>query len=310
MTHSTRNISRRDAALLCGGALLSPAFVETALAQAQKPMLARPIPHGKGETIPAVGVGTSIVFNVGPQELAGPTGVIRAMVDGGGTLIDTAPSYGMAEGVVGDVLAQTGLRGKVFIATKLEDFIPSQEEAETQGCLKALRTSKIDLLQLHNVRDPNQRMAGIDALKARGICRYTGITTTFKSAYTATEAIIKREKPDFLLVDYAIDNRDVEARILPACQDAGTAVLVALPFGRGRLFRTALGKQLPPWAAEFDCASWGQFFLKFLLAHPAIHAVAPGTSKAQHMIDNLGAGRGRLPDMKMRERMAQYVEAF
>ena len=133
-----------------------------------------------------------------------------------------------------------------------------------------------------------------DALKAKGICRYTGITTTFKSAYAATEAIIKREKPDFLLIDYAIDNRDVEARILPACQDAGTAVLIALPFGRGRLFRTALGKQLPEWAAEFDCASWGQFFLKFLLAHPAVHAVAPGTSKAQHMIDNLGAGRGRL----------------
>ena len=239
-----------------------------------------------------------------------PRGTELYKVAGGGTLIDTAPSYGQAEGVVGDVLANTGLRNKVFIATKLEDFVPGKEEAETRDCLKALKTSKIDLLQLHNVRDPNQRMAGVDALKAKGICRYTGITTTFKSAYAATEAIIKREKPDFLLIDYAIDNRDVEARILPACQDAGTAVLIALPFGRGRLFRTALGKQLPEWAAEFDCASWGQFFLKFLLAHPAVHAVAPGTSKAQHMIDNLGAGRGRLPDAKTRERMAQYVEAF
>jgi aryl-alcohol dehydrogenase-like predicted oxidoreductase len=153
-------------------------------------------------------------------------------------------------------------------------------------------------------------MSGIDGLKARGICRYTGITTTFERSYGAMEAIVKRAKPDFLEVDYAIDNREAENRILPAAADAGTAVLVALPFGRGRLFRTALGKQLPDWAAEFDCASWGQFFLKFILGHPAVTAVIPGTSNPKHMVDNLGAGRGRMPDAKQRERMVKYVESL
>jgi len=236
--------------------------------------------------------------------------VVQALVAGGGSVIDTAPSYGEAEGVVGDIVAAAGLRPRVFIATKLEYFRPGQEEAEAQACLKALKTDRVDLLQLHNVRDPRQSLAGLNALKARGLCRYTGITTTFESAYAATETITTREKPDFLLIDYAIDNREAENRLLPAAAAAGTAVLVALPFGRGRLFRTALGKKLPDWAAEFDCASWGQFFLKFILGHPEVTAVVPGTSKAQHMTDNLGAGRGRLPDAKQRQRMIQYVESL
>jgi aryl-alcohol dehydrogenase-like predicted oxidoreductase len=192
----------------------------------------------------------------------------------------------------------------------LEYYRTGEEAAEAQACLKALKTDKLDLLQLHNVRDPRQSLAALNALKARGVCRYTGITTTFERAYDATEAITTREKPDFLLIDYAIDNREAENRLLPAAAAAGTAVLVALPFGRGRLFRTALGKKLPEWTAEFDCASWGQFFLKFILGHPAVTAVVPGTSKAQHMVDNLGAGRGRMPDAKQRERMIQYVESL
>ena len=303
--------SRREAALLCGGlgaGLLAGDAIPGAVAQPAKPLLRRAIPHGGGETLPVVGVGTSEVFDIGPGDRAGPTAVVQALVAGGGSLIDTAPSYGEAEGVVGDVVAATGLRPRVFIATKLEYFRPGQEATEAQGCLTRLKTDKLDLLQLHNVRDPRQSMAGLNALKARGICRYTGITTTFQNSYGATEAIITREKPDFLEIDYAIDDREAENRVLPAAAAAGTAVLVALPFGRGRLFRTALGKKLPDWAAEFDCASWGQFFLKFILAHPAVTAVIPGTSKAQHMVDNLGAGRGRLPDAKQRERMIQYVE--
>lgn len=270
----------------------------------------RPIPHGKGEVLPVVGVGTSEVFDVGPSERAGPAAVVQTLVDGGGTLIDTAPSYGQAENVVGDIVAARKLRPRVFIATKLEEYRPGGEAEEAQGCLKRLRTDKLDLLQLHNVRDPGQSLAGLNALKARGLCRYTGVTTTFKSAYAATEAIVRREKPDFLEIDYAIDNREAETRLLPAAADAGTAVLVALPFGRGRLFRTALGKQLPEWVAEFDCASWAQFFLKFILAHPAVTAVIPGTSNPAHMADNLKAGLGRLPDAAQRARMIKYVEAL
>lgn len=304
--------SRRDLAHLSLGLGAAALGILNAHAQGEKPLLRRPIPHGKGETIPVVGVGTSEVFEVGPSpaDRAGPTAVVQALVAGGGSVIDTAPSYGEAEGVVGDIVAAAGLRPRVFIATKLEYYRPGEEAAEAQACLRALKTDRVDLLQLHNVRDPGQSLAGLNALKARGLCRYTGITTTFESAYAATEAITAREKPDFLLIDYAIDNREAENRLLPAAAAAGTAVLVALPFGRGRLFRTALGKKLPDWAAEFDCASWGQFFLKFILGHPAVTAVVPGTSKAQHMVDNLGAGRGRLPDAKQRQRMIQYVESL
>lgn len=299
--------SRRDAAGLCGGALLTagaPADAETAR------LRTRPIPHGKGETLPVVGVGTSEVFDVSASERAGPAAVVQALVDGGGSLIDTAPSYGEAEAVVGDIVAEKKLRPRIFIATKLEEYRPGGEEAEARDCLRRLKTERIDALQLHNVRDPNQRLAGLNALKAKGICRYTGITTTFEGAYAAAEAIVAREKPDFLEIDYAVDNREAEKRVLPAAADAGTAVLVALPLGRGRLFRTALGKKLPDWAAEIDCTSWSQFFLKFILGHPAVTAVIPGTSNPAHMADNLKAGLGRLPDAKERERMAQYVESL
>jgi len=308
-----RDFSRRAFALSMG---LSTAALSSGLlnvrAQTANSILKRPIPHGKGETIPVVGLGTSEVFDVGstPSDRAGPTAVVQALIAGGGSLIDTAPSYGEAEKVVGDILSGTGLRPRAFIATKLEEYRPSAEESEARGCLVRLRTQKLDLLQLHNVRDPAQDMGGVNALKGRGICRYTGITTTFEDSYGAAEAIIRRAKPDFLEIDYAINNREAEKRLLPAAADAGTAVLVALPFGRGRLFRSALGKKLPDWAAEIDCKSWGQFFLKFILGHPAVTAVIPGTDKAQHMVDNLGAGLGRMPDAQERERMVKYVESL
>jgi aryl-alcohol dehydrogenase-like predicted oxidoreductase len=302
-------LSRRDAVIMCGGLSASLLMPGMAAAEAQKPLLVRPIPHGHGETLPAIGVGTSGVFNVGasPQERTGPTEVIRALVAGGGTVVDTAPSYGNAENVIGGILTDTALRPSLFIATKLEEYRTGGEAAEARESLRRLKTDKVDALQLHNVRDPDQDMAGLNALKAQGLCRYTGITTTYKGAYAAAEAILKRAKPDFLEIDYAIDNRDADERLLPAAADAGTAVLVALPFGRGKLFRKALGNKLPDWAGEFDCTSWGQFFLKFILSHSAVTAVIPGTDKVEHMIDNLGAGHGRLPDAKERARMAQYV---
>jgi aryl-alcohol dehydrogenase-like predicted oxidoreductase len=308
-----RHFSRREAAAVCGGfgaSLLAGNIIPGAAAQTAKPLIRRPIAHGGGETLPVVGVGTSEVFDLGPGDRVGPTAVVRALVAGGGSLIDTASSYGEAEAVVGDVVAATGLRPRVFIASKLEEYRRGEEAAEAQGCLARLKTDQLDLLQLHNVRDPRQSLAGLNALKARGLCRYTGITTTFENSYPAAEAIITREKPDFLEIDYAIDNREAENRVLPAAAAAGTAVLVALPFGRGRLFGIARGKPLPDWAGEFDCASWGQFFLKFILGHPAVTAAIPGTSKAEHMIDNLGAGRGRLPDAGQRARMIKYVESL
>ena len=299
-------LSRRT---LTGG-LAAAALAQPLLAQAQAPLLKRPIPHAGGEMLPVVGLGTAVVFNAAANsaQRSGAVSVVRALVDGGGTLIDTAPSYGAAEGFVGEILDETALRPRVFLSTKLEEYRPGAEEEEAQACLRRLKTDRVDLLQLHNTKKADQDMGGVNALKAKGLCRYTGVSTTFERDYAATEAIVRRARPDFLEIDYFLDNRKAEERLLPAARDSGTAVLVALPFGRGRLFRTALGKPLPAWAAEFDCASWGQFFLKFILAHPAITAVIPGTNKAEHMVDNLGAARGRLPDEKMLVRMIQYVE--
>ena len=294
-----------------GAGLLAPQLAEAGAA-AQRPMIRRAIPHNRSETIPVVGVGTSIVFNTGldPAARAGPTAVVKALVAGGATLIDTAPSYQNAEAVVGAIVAESNLRSRVFISTKLERFRPGEEEAETKELLVRLKTDKVDLLHLHNVRAADQSMAGVNALKAKGLCRYTGVTTTFERDYPACEAIVKREKPDFVELDYAINTREAEDRLLPACIDAGSAVLVALPFGRGRVFRNALDKPLPPLAKELECATWAQFFLKWILAHPAITAVIPGTSSADHMIDNMDAGRGRMPDAKERAEMQKIMEAF
>jgi aryl-alcohol dehydrogenase-like predicted oxidoreductase len=301
--------SRRRAMAQCAG--LGAALLSPSPAFAQAPIEARAIPQGHGENLPVVGVGTAIVFDLSASEqdqIALRTNVLKTLVAGGGSLIDTAPSYGNAESVVGNILSANKLRPKIFIATKLENYPKGGMAAEAREGLARLKTSKVDLLQLHNVSDPNQDMGELNGLKAQGLCRYTGITTTFKGSYGAVEAIIKRTKPEFLLIDYAIDNRSAEDRILPAAKDAGTAVLTALPFGRGRLFRTSLGKKLPDFAQEFDCTSWAQFFLKFLLGHPAVTAVSPGTDKPDYMTDNLGAGRGRMPDAAMRARMVKYVE--
>jgi aryl-alcohol dehydrogenase-like predicted oxidoreductase len=310
MSTGTHLLSRRAATGICGGlcASLAYPFIEKAIAQA--PLLARPIPHGKGESLPVIGVGTVNVFDVEPRDEGGPAAVVAALVAGGGSLIDTAPSYGMAEKVVGDILGNSGLRSRLFLATKLELYRRGTEAAEARESLMRLKTNRVDLLQLHNVEDPGQDMEELGALKVQGLCRYTGITTTFANAYPAAEVILRRAKPDFLEVDYAIDNREAEKRLLPTAAEVGTAVLVALPFGRGRLLRKTRGKELPIWAADLDCASWGQFFLKFILANPAVTAVIPGTDKPEHMIDNLAAGRGRLPDGKQRAQMVQYLESL
>ena len=293
-------LSRRQTFPLAAGLALAP---QLALA-ADKPLIKRPIPHG-GEMIPIVGLGTANGFDENAR--ADLEAVIKTLFAQGASIIDSAPSYGNAEQVVGDILAAQNARAKCFIATKLEGLDPAGAASEAAGCLSRFKTQKLDLLQLHNVRNANQSLRGLTELKAKGLIRYTGITTTFERAYDAAEAIVKREKPDFLEVDYAINNREAEARLLPAAQDAGTAVLVALPFGRGSLFRDVLKKPLPGFAAEIECTSWAQFFLKFLLGHPAITAAIPGTSNPAHMIDNIAGGRGAMPDAAMRERMAVTV---
>jgi len=270
-------------------------------------MLKRPIPHS-GEMIPVIGLGTA--NNFGNADRTDLRKVFEALVGGGATLIDTASTYGSAEVVIGDILTEAKLLDNVFIATKLEAENAKEGLPEFQSSLRKLRVKKVDVQMLHNVNKANQSLAYLRDWKAQGLCRYVGITSTFHRDFAAMEAVVEREKPDFVELNYSINDRGVESRLLPACVDAGAAVLTALPLGRSSLFKVVRGKELPDWAKEFDAQSWGQFFLKFLLGNKAVTAVIPGTTSAEHMADNIAAGRGRLPDEAQRKRMVQFFESL
>jgi aryl-alcohol dehydrogenase-like predicted oxidoreductase len=297
----TSQITRRDFAALAGGLLLS----DNAVAQTETPLLTRSIP-GSGERIPAVGLGTAYVFDVNNEATRSKAdAVIEALVKSGGRLIDTASTYGNAESVLGEVTATAGLRDKLFIATKLE----SPDAGELKRSLARLKTASVDLLQLHNVRNKQQSLQRFREWKKQGVCRYVGITSTFQRDYPAVEAVLEREKPDFVQIDYSLDNRGVEKTILPLAAEIKAGVLTAVPYGNGRLFRVVRGKELPDWARMF-ANSWGQFFLKYLLADPRVTAVIPGTGDPRHMADNAGAMRGPLPDPDQRRRMVEFVDAL
>lgn len=295
-------ISRRDFAALAAAALLArPAVAQTN----ETPLILRAIPS-TGERIPAVGLGTAYVFDSDDARTRHSAAqVIEALVDGAGRLIDTASSYGDAELVLGTVIATAALRDRLFIATKLE----APDQTELERSLGRLKMPKLDLLQHHNVRDPRQSLAPYKAWKAQGICRYIGITSTFHGDFAAVEAVLGRERPDFVQIDYSLDDREVERRILPLAAEVKAGVLTALPFGRGRLFRAVRGRTIPDWAAGF-ADSWARFFLKFLLADERVTAVIPGTSDPSHMADNLGAMRGPLPDPDQRKRMAGFIDSL
>jgi aryl-alcohol dehydrogenase-like predicted oxidoreductase len=295
------HMTRRTFAALAGAAMVSP----KALAQTDAPIITRPIPS-TGERIPAVGLGTARVFDRANESTRRKADeVVQTLMANGGRLIDTASTYGDAEIVLGDVIASGGLRDKLFIATKLEEPAP----AELKRSLARLKTVKVDLLQLHNVSSTRQSIAAFRDWKERGVCRYIGITSTFKGDYRAVEAVLKREKPDFVQIDYSLDNRSAERRILPLAAEVKAGVLTAVPFGNGRMFRSVRGKKLPDWAQPF-ANSWAQFFLKYLLADSRVTAVIPGTGDAAHMKDNAGAMHGPLPDRDQRRRMVEFIQTL
>jgi aryl-alcohol dehydrogenase-like predicted oxidoreductase len=296
------------AGIALGATALLPAVWSPAAAQtAAGSLITRPIPHS-GEQLPVVGLGTAVSFpSADERQRDALKGVVDALLAGGGKLIDTASVYGNAESNLGAILQQSGVRDRVFLATKIEQRPAKAGEEEFQRSLQRLRTDKVDLLQLHNVSRADRSLSQFRDWKAAGRCRYVGVTNTDDGDYDAMEAVIRREKPDFVQVDYSMNNRAAEKRIIPAAADAGAAVLTALPLGRNSLFRAVKGKTLPDWAKDFDAATWGQFFLKFLLGNPQVTAVIPGTGNPEHMTDNLGAGRGRLPDAAQRERMAALL---
>lgn len=289
-------ISRRDFAALAAGALLAG----PARAQSGSALITRAVP-GSGEKVPAVGLGTASVFdNDGAKTRQAAAEVVRTLTEGGGRLIDTASTYGDAEIVLGETTA--GLREKIFIATKLE----SPDADELKRSLARLKTTKVDLLQLHNVRDPQQSLAAFKKWKEQGICRYIGVTSTFHGDFAAVEAVLKRERPDFVQIDYSLADRVVQQRVLPLAAEVKAGVLTAEPFGRGRLFRAVRGKPVPDWAADF-ADNWAAFFLKYLIGDDRVTAVIPGTADPRHMLENLTAMHGKLPDPEQRKRMEAFA---
>jgi aryl-alcohol dehydrogenase-like predicted oxidoreductase len=261
--------------------------------------------------LPVVGIGTAIIFDFqnDPAKLEERKEVVRHLVAGGGSLIDTAAGYGNAEAIVGQVVQETGLREQVFLATKYSSSDTDEEaEAELQRSLQRLRTSYIDLQQAWNVVDANFSLAQLKEWKAAGHCRHIGITSSSDRAYDALAQVVRREKPEFFQINYSLGDRDAEKLLLPAARDAGAAVLTNLPFGRNSLFKKVAGKPLPDFAKEIDCTSFAQLFLKYNLSHPAVTAVIPGTDLPQYMLDNLNAGRGRMPDAAMRRRIEQWFD--
>ena len=279
-------------------------------ASAQTPgILKRPIPRS-GELLPAVGVGTWQTFDVGAKapERAELKEVLGLLAASGGSVLDSSPMYGKAEGVVGDLVAELGLREKLFFATKVWTTGRDSGIRQMNDSFRLMRAKQLDLMQVHNLQDLATHAKTLRAWKSDGRIRYIGITHYHEGAHTELERIVKTRDWDFVQFNYSMAEPEAESRLLPACADSGTAVIVNRPFSTGELFPRVKGKALPAWAAEIDCRSWAQFFLKFILGHPAVTCVIPGTRRVAHLKDNLQAGFGRLPDPATRKRMAEYLE--
>ena len=306
----THNPSRRRALRLIAGCGTLAAMGNAVTAQPSA-ILKRPIPRS-GELLPVVGVGTWQTFDVGANapERAELTNVLRLLVESGGSEVDSSPMYGKSEGVVGDLAAELGLREKLFYATKVWTSGREAGIRQMEDSLRLMRTRRMDLMQVHNLQDVSVHARTLREWKVAGRIRYAGITHYHSGAYGELERLVKTREWDFVQFNYSMAEREAEARLLPACIESGTAVLVNRPFSQGSLFPRVKGKRLPGWAAEFDCTSWAQYFLKYLLANSAVTCVIPGTSRTLHVTDNLGAGMGRLPDAAMRRRMSEYLDGL
>jgi aryl-alcohol dehydrogenase-like predicted oxidoreductase len=306
-------ISRRDflkTTAGLGAAMMLPAN----LAKAQSaPLLQKKIPSS-GEMIPIIGLGTARRYEEVKTEAEKVPlrETILKFKEVGLKVIDSSPSYGTAEAVVGEIVDGLKIRDALFIATKVSLRGGAREAGidQIERSFKRFRTNKIDLIAVHNLQDTQTQLSTLREMKQAGRIRYVGITTSFENQYPEFERTMKNEALDFIQVDYALDNRKTGERIIPLAGDRGMAVMINLPFGRGRLFSAVQGKKLPEWASEFDCASWAQFFLKYIVSHPAITCAVPGMAKAEYVTDNVGAARGRLPDAAMRRRMEQFIDAI
>jgi aryl-alcohol dehydrogenase-like predicted oxidoreductase len=283
---------------------------------AQQQLITRAIPS-TGERLPIVGLGSSATFAqvARSEDVSALRGVLRTMVEHGGRVFDTAPSYGSSEEVAGRIAREESFTDRIFWATKLnvaqggQNADPEAARRQVQRSFEWIGKRPVDLIQVHNLADPTQ-LGILKEMKQNGQIRYIGLTTTYPQQYDELQRIMRAEPLDFIGIDYAVDNRNIEEHILPLAQDRGIAVMVYMPFGRTRLWNRIGDRPLPDWAQEFDAHSWAQFMIKYVAAHPAVTVVTPATSQPRNMVDNIGGGVGRLPDEAMRRRMAEYVDAL
>jgi aryl-alcohol dehydrogenase-like predicted oxidoreductase len=305
------SISRRDALKIGLGAGLAVTLDRLDLfagTQQQSTLIQKAIPS-TGEKIPVIGMGTARYFDAVTPELRE---VIKRFPELGGRVIDMAPSYGNAEAVVGDIIAELNARPRYFLATKVTGPGSDRESGmlQIEESMRRLHTDKIDLMQIHNLIGVEQRLPLLREMKQSGRFRYIGATTSFARQYDAFEKLMREQSLDFIQIDYSIDARNIEQRILPLAAERGTAVLVNSPFRRGRTFERVQGKPLPSWTAELEVTTWAQLFLKYLASHPSVTCVIPGTERVQFLVDNMVAAHGRLPDAAMRRRIEQYYDGL
>lgn len=312
-------LTRRDWLTLTAGAgaALTLAPKDLFALQAQ-PVIRRAIPSS-GEEIPIIGLGSSATFSqiARQEDLEAVRGVLDTLVKEGGTVFDTAPGYGASEEVAGRIAAELGHTEAIFWATKVNvagrgngSADPAAARAQIDQSFARLKKTPLDLIQVHNLGDVPTQLGILKELKAEGRVRYIGVTSTSEQQYSRLAEVMQNEPLDFIGVDYAIDDREVEETILPLAQERKIGVLVYLPFGRNRLWARVKGQEVPAWAAEFGATTWAQFFLKFIAAHPAVTCITPSTSQPRNMADNLGGGRGQLPDEATRRRMIETVDAL
>ncbi len=305
-------ISRREMLKVSAGAGAALMLNEWPAFAQERPLIMRSIPS-TGEQIPALGLGSARTLNVGPPSpmWVPLSNVVRLFHEMGGRLFDTAPSYGTSEQVAGQMVQELEIENDLFFATKISTGGGRQAGLDQQeGSLRYWGRDVIDLNQVHNLRDVDVHLRTIRQAKEEGRTRYVGVTTSFDQQYEQMEQVLRSEELDFVQVNYSLGERTAADRLIPLAQDRGIAVIINEPYNVGRLFAVTSGRELPDWAAEFECESWGQFFLKYILGHPAVTAVIPATSDPEHLVDNMGGGRGRLPDEQTRRRMEDLFDQW
>jgi diketogulonate reductase-like aldo/keto reductase len=303
-----RKLMATGLAAFAGG--LAMPTVTTVLG-ATRESLTRSIPSS-GERIPAVGLGTARTFDISASgEALDPLkDVVRAYIERGGTMVDSSPMYGEAERVVGELVSSLGIVDRVFFATKVWTTGEPAGKAQMEDSFRLMATDQIDLMQVHNLIDTRTQLSSIRDLVEAGRVRYIGVTHYSPSAFGDLESWIKKENLDYVQFPYSIASRQAEDRLLAAAADHGVAAIAHRNFEKGSLFRKVKGRELPDWAKDFDCATWGNFFLKYILGDPRITNVIPATTKVRHLHDNMDAGTGELPDQAMRKRMVRYIEGL